>query len=109
DVRIAPAARPVEDGFPASTPAPVVSAPQASLRGELTPPPRRRDLTPTPVDADELRPEPTVRVRAEALDPLLDQAADVMHGIARLREAAKRLPEHAAARLEAEIDRLRRT
>ena len=32
-----------------------------------------------------------------------------MHGIARLRDAAKRLPEHAAARFEAEIDRLRRT
>src|SRR5712671_2595094 len=83
DVRIAPAARPVDEGFPVSPPA--------------------------PVDADELRPEPTVRVRAEALDQLLDQAADVMHGIARLREAAKRLPEHAAARFEAEVDRLRRT
>lgn len=109
DVRIAPAARPVDEGFPVSPPPPVVSPPQASMRGQLTPPPGRRELTPAPVDADELRPEPTVRVRAEALDQLLDQAADVMHGIARLREAAKRLPEHAAAPLEAEIDRLRRT
>src|SRR5205807_3895544 len=68
-----------------------------------------RGLTPPPVDADELRPEPTVRVRAEALDQLLDQAADVMHGIARLRDAAKRLPENVAASFDAEIDRLRRT
>jgi two-component system chemotaxis sensor kinase CheA len=109
DVRIAPVARTVDVGFPLSPPPPVVSPPQASMRGQLTPAPVRRDLTPAPVDADELRPEPTVRVRAEALDQLLDQAADVMHGIARLREAAKRLPEHAAAPLEAEIDRLRRT
>jgi two-component system, chemotaxis family, sensor kinase CheA len=118
EVRIAPVARPVDSGFPVSPPSPVVSPPQASMRGQLTPAPGRRDLTPvpgrrdlTPVpgDADELRPEPTVRVRAEALDQLLDQAADVMHGIARLREAAKRLPEHAADRFEAEIDRLRRT
>src|SRR5207245_845582 len=82
--------------------------PQASMRGQATPP-LVRGLTPPPVDADELRPQPTVRVRAEALDLLLDQAADVMHGIARLREAAKRLPEHVAARLDGDIDRLRRT
>jgi two-component system chemotaxis sensor kinase CheA len=109
EVRIAPVARPVDGGFPVLPPPVVVSPPQASMRGDLTPAPRRRELTPAPVDADELRPEPTVRVRAETLDQLLDQAADVMHGIARLREAAKRLPEHAAARFEAEVDRLRRT
>ena len=107
EVRIAPVARRV-DGGAAATPAPIISPPRASLRRDLTPAPMR-GLTPAPVDADELRPEPTVRVRAEALDQLLDQAADVMHGIARLREAAKRLPENSAARLEAEIDRLRRT
>jgi two-component system chemotaxis sensor kinase CheA len=108
EVRIAPVARPVDGGFPALPP-PVVSPPRASVRGHLTPAPVRRELTPAPVDADELRPEPTVRVRAETLDQLLDQAADVMHGIARLREAAKRLPENAAARFDADIDRLRRT
>ena len=109
EVRIAPAARPVEEGRPLPPPpVPIVSPPQASMRGQATPP-LVRGLTPPPVDADELRPEPTVRVRAEALDQLLDQAADVMHGIARLREAAKRLPEHVAARLDGDIDRLRRT
>src|SRR5438445_1264132 len=109
EVRIAPAARPVEEGRPLPPPpVPIVSPPQASMRGQATPP-LVRGLTAPPVDADELRPEPTVRVRAEALDQLLDQAADVMHGIARLREAAKRLPEHVAARLDGDIDRLRRT
>jgi two-component system chemotaxis sensor kinase CheA len=58
---------------------------------------------------DELRHEATVRVRAEALDQLLDQAAEVLHGIARLREAARKLPEANAAPFEAEVDRLRRT
>ncbi|HKC61777.1 MAG TPA: chemotaxis protein CheA [Myxococcales bacterium] len=106
EVRMAPAARPPEEG-PPPPPVPVVSPPQAAMR-EKTPMPGR-SLTPAPMEPGELRPEPTVRVRAEALDQLLDQAADVMHGIARLRDAAKRLPEPAAARLEAEIDRLRRT
>src|SRR5205823_6096706 len=32
-----------------------------------------------PPDPEVLRPEPTVRVRAEALDKLLDQAAEVLH------------------------------
>jgi two-component system chemotaxis sensor kinase CheA len=59
--------------------------------------------------APEVRAEATVRVRAQALDQLLDQASDVLHGIARLREAARHLPENAAAPFEAEIDRLRRT
>ena len=109
EVRIAPVARPVEEGRPLPPPpVPIISPPQASMRGHPTPPPVR-GLTPPPIEPDDLRPEPTVRVRAEALDQLLDQAADVMHGIARLREAAKRLPEHVAARLEGEIDRLRRT
>jgi len=106
EVRMAPAARPPEEG-PPPPPVPVVSPPQAAMREKT--PMTGRSLTPAPMEPDELRPEPTVRVRAEALDQLLDQAADVMHGIARLRDAAKRLPEPAAARLEAEIDRLRRT
>src|SRR5205823_2532753 len=57
----------------------------------------------------ELRPEATVRVRAQSLDQLLDQAAEVLHGIARLREAARKLPESAVGPFEVEIDRLRRT
>jgi two-component system, chemotaxis family, sensor kinase CheA len=98
DVRMAPAARPPESGPRDKTPPPIVSP--ASVRSQVTPP---------AVDADDLRPESTVRVRAEALDQLLDQAAEVMHGIARLRESTKHLPDHAAARLEHDIDRLRRT
>jgi len=97
EVRIAPAARTID------TPAPP---------RRLTPPSVptvRPALTPPPVDPDELRPEPTVRVRAEALDKLLDQAAEVLHGIARLRERARKLPENVAGSFDAEIDRLRRT
>ena len=60
-------------------------------------------------ETDGLRPESMVRVRAEALDQLLDQAAEVLHGIARLREAAKRLPQDVGPAFEAEVDRLRRT
>ena len=59
--------------------------------------------------SDDARAEATVRVRAQALDQLLDQAAEVLHGIARMREAARHLPENAAAQFESEIDRLRRT
>jgi len=59
--------------------------------------------------AEETRTDATVRVRAQALDQLLDQAAEVLHGIARLREAVRTLPENAATQFEAEIDRLRRT
>ena len=59
--------------------------------------------------AEETRTDATVRVRAQALDQLLDQAAEVLHGIARLREAVRHLPENAATQFEAEIDRLRRT
>lgn len=101
DVRMAPTARLPEQGSPPTPPpVPLISPAQAKVRPQLTPP---------GVEADELRPESIVRVRAEALDQLLDQAAEVMHGIARLREGAKRLPEGAAARLEADVDRLRRT
>ncbi len=58
---------------------------------------------------EEFRPEATVRVRAQALDQLLDQAAEVLHGIARLREAARKLPEAHAGAFETAVDRLRRT
>jgi two-component system chemotaxis sensor kinase CheA len=64
---------------------------------------------PDTAGTEETRTDATVRVRAQALDQLLDQAAEVLHGIARLREAARHLPENAAAQFEAEIDRLRRT
>src|SRR5439155_5199137 len=104
EVRMAPTARRPEEGPAVAQPV-IVSPPQAAMRDRtptpsrgLTPTPSRgltpapsRGLTPAPGEPEELRPEPTVRVRAEALDQLLDQAADVMHGIARLRDAAKRL------------------
>jgi two-component system, chemotaxis family, sensor kinase CheA len=64
---------------------------------------------PEATGSEDPRAEATVRVRAHALDQLLDQAAEVLHGIARLREAARLLPEKAAAQFESEIDRLRRT
>jgi two-component system, chemotaxis family, sensor kinase CheA len=99
DVRMAPAARsPESAGPPTPPPVPLISPAQAKFRPQLTP---------SGVEPEELRPESTVRVRAEALDQLLDQAAEVMHGIARLREGAKRLPE--GSRMEGDIDRLRRT
>ncbi len=80
--------------------------PQHSIEPALALPsqPLRAD---GPLSMDDQRPEPTVRVRAQALDELLDQAAEVLHGIARLRDAARKLPEGAA--FEAEVDRLRRT
>ncbi|MCA1826755.1 MAG: chemotaxis protein CheW [Myxococcales bacterium] len=87
--------------------APVATGP--SLPEGPTPPPGQlRPVTETSVSED-LRPEATIRVRAQALDQLLDQAAEVLHGIARLREAARKLPEAAAPAFEAEVDRLRRT
>jgi two-component system chemotaxis sensor kinase CheA len=60
-------------------------------------------------EAPELRPDATVRVRADALDQLLDSAGEVLLGIARLREASRKLPEANAGHFEAEVDRLRRT
>jgi two-component system chemotaxis sensor kinase CheA len=91
--------------------------PLGSARTTSSPPPPQAPAQELPAvvhaapatDAEELRPEPTVRVRAVALDQLLDQAAEVLHGIARLREAAKRLPENVGGAFEAEVDRLRRT
>jgi two-component system chemotaxis sensor kinase CheA len=62
----------------------------------------------TPALRDERRPESTIRVRAEALDQLLDAAGEVLGGIARLREGARKLPENVGPGFEAEIDRLRR-
>jgi two-component system chemotaxis sensor kinase CheA len=90
DVRLAPAANgPAPETQPAAQPRAMRAVPESA--------------------APEVRPEATVRVRAQALDQLLDQASDVLHGIARLREAARHLPENAAAQFETEIDRLRRT
>lgn len=89
EVRLAPVA---------SAPAVSEPAPAGAVRTISDPPP-----------ADDLRNDATVRVRAQALDQLLDQAAEVLHGIARLRESARQLPEHVASTFEAEVDRLRRT
>jgi len=111
-------ARPVEavralfDGIPEVDEVEVRLAPVATAPAAEPPPPP--PSTPVLAVADlagseETRAEATVRVRAQALDQLLDQAAEVLHGIARLREAARHLPEKAAAQFEAEIDRLRRT
>ncbi|TMA90219.1 MAG: chemotaxis protein CheA [Deltaproteobacteria bacterium] len=88
-------------------PAPIANAPspepQAAEEGGAV------RAVPDTAGTEEARTDATVRVRARALDQLLDQAAEVLHGIARLREAARHLPENAAAQFEAEIDRLRRT
>lgn len=81
--------------------------PQMEPVAPATPPPPRG---PGPAaEPAELRPEATVRVRAQALDQLLDTAGEVLLGIARLRESSRRLPESHAAAFEAEVDRLRRT
>ncbi len=95
EVRLAPLAQPglAQAGLTQQQPA--AALPSQPMRPEAQLP------------LDDQRPEPTVRVRAQALDVLLDQAAEVLHGIARLRDAARKLPEGAA--FEAEVDRLRRT
>lgn len=87
--------------------APLANAPQPEppIEPRTRPP---RPITQTPV-AEEVRVDATVRVRAQALDQLLDQAAEVLHGIARLREQARYLPENAVSQFEVEIDRVRRT
>jgi len=56
----------------------------------------------------ELLRDASVRVRADALDQLLDAAGEVLGGVARLRESARLLPESLAPAFEAEVDRLRR-
>jgi two-component system, chemotaxis family, sensor kinase CheA len=101
------------DGIPEVENVQVRHAPPANAPPEAAPvetksrPPRPVTQT-TPV-AEEVRVEATVRVRAQALDQLLDQAAEVLHGIARLREQARYLPENAVSQFEVEIDRVRRT
>jgi two-component system, chemotaxis family, sensor kinase CheA len=64
--------------------------------------------TPAPPPREERRNDSTVRVRADALDQLLDAAGEVLGGIARLREHARQLPESVGPSFEQEIDRLRR-
>ena len=75
--------------------------PQADHAGNATPVPPVLERRASEVSA-------TVRVRAEALDQLLDAAGEVLGGIARLREAARKLPESVGPAFEAEVDRLRR-
>ncbi|TMA20179.1 MAG: chemotaxis protein CheA [Deltaproteobacteria bacterium] len=94
----------VEDVEVRLAPAPTASGPQPV---EPQPGGAVRMVTDAPMP-DDGRTDATVRVRAQALDQLLDQAAEVLHGIARLREAARKLPENASGQFEAEIDRLRR-
>jgi two-component system chemotaxis sensor kinase CheA len=111
-------ARPIEavralfDGIPEVEEVEVRLAPAATAPA-AEPPPAAASTTLIAVadlaGSEETRADATVRVRAQALDQLLDQAAEVLHGIARLREAARHLPEKAAAQFESEIDRLRRT
>ena len=98
------------DGIPEVENIEVRLAPQASApaaeQPSLAGPVRAISEPPAP---EEVRADATVRVRAQALDQLLDQAAEVLHGIARLREAARKLPENVSGAFESEIDRLRRT
>jgi two-component system chemotaxis sensor kinase CheA len=85
---------------------PVVSAPPPERRAKVdSAPPAPR----AQAEGRELRPEQTVRVKAESLDQLLDAAGEVLLGLARLREASRKLPESHAAAFETEVDRLRRT
>jgi two-component system chemotaxis sensor kinase CheA len=95
----------VEDVEVRLAPAADVPAPEAPAPAQSKPLLAVPDLP----ASDDARADATVRVRAQALDQLLDQAAEVLHGIARMREAARHLPENAAAQFESEIDRLRRT
>jgi len=96
-VRVAPAVRASVPEAPA--------APKSDPKHSSSPPPAR----PAGDAPEEIRPDATVRVRAQTLDQLLDQAAEVLHAIARLREAARKLPETHASAFETEVDRLRRT
>lgn len=90
-------------GGPPRAPAAVATPPPPQGQAARSEPPQR----PAAPEA-ELRPEATVRVRAELLDQLLEAAGEVLGGIARLREGAKRLPEGTGGGFEHEIDRLRR-
>jgi two-component system chemotaxis sensor kinase CheA len=65
-------------------------------------------LSGDPGAAPEARPDATVRVRADALDSVLDGAGELLLGIARLRESARKLPEAYAGAFEADVDKLRR-
>ena len=92
-------------------PTPAASAPSEPppVAPALREPQPLRAVSEPPLADEPRAPEATIRVRAQALDQLLDQAAEVLHGIARLRESARKLPESFGAPFEAEVDRLRRT
>jgi two-component system chemotaxis sensor kinase CheA len=114
-VALVASSRPVEElraslqGIPEVEQVEIKPAPLASQQAQpASPAPAAGALRTLPEAApEEPRNDPMVRVRAAALDQLLDQAAEVLHGIARLREQARHL--EGAASFEAEIDRLRRT
>ena len=89
-------------------PAPLATTPAVQPAAAAAPQGLLRAVTDA-APPEEPGAEATVRVRAQALDQLLDQAAEVLHGIARLRDAARKLPEAQAGAFEVEIDRLRRT
>ena len=83
-----------------------LSVPEVEAADAVTisdPPP-----TAVPSSAEGPRVDATVRVRADALDLVLDGAGELLLGISRLREAARKLPPDLAASFEAEVDRLRR-
>jgi two-component system chemotaxis sensor kinase CheA len=81
----------------AAAPRPVEPVPQGPLRTVID-----------SVPPEDPRLDATVRVRAQALDQLLDQAAELLHGAARLRDAARNLPESHNGAFESEVDRFRR-
>ncbi|MBS2025148.1 MAG: chemotaxis protein CheA [Deltaproteobacteria bacterium] len=84
-----------------------VVPPEPVREAPVTPPPPVRNDQPRVPEA-ELRADATVRVKAELLDQLLEAAGEVLGGISRLREGARRLPENTGTAFEHEIDRLRR-
>ncbi len=81
---------------------------EASVEQVSDAPPPLASRASAEVKPTDLRVEPTIRVKADALDQVLDGAGELLLGIARLRESARKLPESHASAFEAEIDRLRR-
>src|SRR5207244_5142584 len=107
-------ARPAEEvrdavaGVPDVESVEVRVAPVAAARPEAAPVVQGALRPVTEVSPQEdPRSEATVRVRAQALDQLLDQAAEVLHGIGRLRGVARAAPDTHGARAGWEVGRRR--